>query len=738
MRINKISKSDSFDLYAETIGSFIEKKEAKLSGGILKEAFLKHVYRFFKAVGDAPSDILKSIDIISGGAVPRRLGTMEEVLNSGKRIEDLANGPAAIAKYLDEVTEVSKRHADLARNYLDNDAIVEIFGSQKNLEDFHKLLILRASRAGEIGGDAKIKMITLQQSLGSSGAEIVDPNIQRVYADIIAEAPTSKLPWDEVLRRAGKTPEAPPRPKGDLPPEAGPRRTPADTRVPKETRSILGRLTDWIRGAPDLRGAKNVDDLAAHHRVVGESVTETLTLLSKKVDDLTLAGKYDDAAKLSGDIAKAKELQIREIEKALKKIDEMSLSKADKKRMKDLYNAQLKSIKGNADSLISKIAKWAGMSTLAGAAITALKYVAAAAAVIAAGVYGSDYLFGEDGVFTGEDKDKDKLTKDPDDIVTIDPAEIDAERAFNDNDHDKIQEMLSDPAITDKRLKYFANKYNKEKAYKLPQPFEGMNYVFMTDKAGGLDIDDPALQSTNLELLIEALSNRKTGLPIYRSLESSMQSPQHALNEAAEEILEKGLYRKRRSRRYDLGKGTSGRRGISGFSDKNLSREQRKMKRKERKRASVTSDRFEKISQLKEFSLDSTNNHLNNDINLLKKADDVSKSYVKDAVKDLTNEDKTLREYFTGLGRLYDAESEKRNRDYEELYKLHDETGRDLTLSAHPKAIRVSDAMGNGGLVENGLEQKEKLEDVALSAPTGNFKSRYAKLKNLLIKSSKT
>ena len=161
------------------------------------------------------------------------------------------------------------------------------------------------------------------------------------------------------------------------------------------------------------------------------------------------------------------------------------------------------------------------------------------------------------------------------------------------------------------------------------------------------------------------------------------------------------------------------------------------MKRKERRRASDNSDRFEKISQLKEFSLNSTNNHLNNDTNLLKKADEVSKSYVKDAVKDLANEDKTLREYFTGLGRLYDAESENRNRDYEELYKLHDETGRDLTLSAHPKAIRVSDAMGNGGLVENGLEQKEKLEDVALSAPTGNFTSRYAKLKNLLIKSSK-
>lgn len=153
---------------------------------------------------------------------------------------------------------------------------------------------------------------------------------------------------------------------------------------------------------------------------------------------------------------------------------------------------------------------------------------------------------------------------------------------------------------------------------------------------------------------------------------------------------------------------------------------------------SVNKNRSEKLSKLKEFYLNSTNNQINNDTNMLKKADEMSKSYVKDAVKGLNHEDKTLREYFTGLGRLYDAESEKRNPDYEELYELHDETGRDLTLSAHPKAIRVSDAIGDGGLVENGLEQKQKMEGVALRTPTGNFESRYAKLKNLLIKSSKT
>ena len=34
--------------------------------------------------------------------------------------------------------------------------------------------------------------------------------------------------------------------------------------------------------------------------------------------------------------------------------------------------------------------------------------------------------------------------------------------------------------------------------------------------------------------------------------------------------------------------------------------------------------------------------------------------------------------------------------------------------------------MGDGGLVENGLEQKVKSEAVALSVPSGNFRSKYA------------
>jgi hypothetical protein len=45
---------------------------------------------------------------------------------------------------------------------------------------------------------------------------------------------------------------------------------------------------------------------------------------------------------------------------------------------------------------------------------------------------------------------------------------------------------------------------------------------------------------------------------------------------------------------------------------------------------------------------------------LQKEADDFSKSYFKDALKDLGSIDKPLQSYFAGLGGLYDQRLEKK------------------------------------------------------------------------------
>jgi hypothetical protein len=149
-------------------------------------------------------------------------------------------------------------------------------------------------------------------------------------------------------------------------------------------------------------------------------------------------------------------------------------------------------------------------------------------------------------------------------------------------------------------------------------------------------------------------------------------------------------------------------------------------------------ERFDLIKKFATKVAESTNNNENDDESeLLKSADDFSKSYCKDAVTDLSNSDKYLRSYFAGLGKLYNERPETPKGDYKSLYNVTDGTGVDLIHEAHPKAIVVLDSIGRGGLVENGLEQKRQTHGVALSAPTGNYRANYAWVRDSLKKKSK-
>ena len=75
---------------------------------------------------------------------------------------------------------------------------------------------------------------------------------------------------------------------------------------------------------------------------------------------------------------------------------------------------------------------------------------------------------------------------------------------------------------------------------------------------------------------------------------------------------------------------------------------------------------------------------------------------------------------------MYNHQQDSYPADANELYSLHDETGPELIGKAHPKTISVADAMFNGGVVENGIEAKRRIEDIALNTPTGNYRSKYA------------
>lgn len=53
---------------------------------------------------------------------------------------------------------------------------------------------------------------------------------------------------------------------------------------------------------------------------------------------------------------------------------------------------------------------------------------------------------------------------------------------------------------------------------------------------------------------------------------------------------------------------------------------------------------------------------------------------------------------------------------------------------AHPESVYVAEARGDGGLVENQIEQQKKLIEMINKMPTGSLVGRYALVANELVK----
>lgn len=277
-----------------------------------------------------------------------------------------------------------------------------------------------------------------------------------------------------------------------------------------------------------------------------------------------------------------------------------------------------------------------------------------------------------------------------------------------------------------------------------PKPIDGLSFAFF-DSGRLRSPDERILIPTNPET--QAIMNSLLGTAGGKVLDyerSKASSPQIALNKTVQAIYQYGFYAtplgNTRASKYIMGRAFKPfpRRGFLGRNAERISPAERRERRPGRRMtASDNANRLGKLDILNKISTDkstSTNNHQNTDVTLFKEADETSKSYCKDAVKDLNNNDKSIREYFAGLGRLYDDKSEKPKTDFSSLYNITEGSGSELTHEAHPKAIVVLDSIGNGGLVENGLEQKEQNQGVAMSTPTGNYRSNYAWVRNMLEK----
>lgn len=118
-----------------------------------------------------------------------------------------------------------------------------------------------------------------------------------------------------------------------------------------------------------------------------------------------------------------------------------------------------------------------------------------------------------------------------------------------------------------------------------------------------------------------------------------------------------------------------------------------------------------------------------------KKAEESKASYFGDASSGL--QDSLTKSYYAGLTGMYNEKLPSRSSDYKDLYGFQEETGGDLVQQSHSKSVTLADAMGKGGLVENGLEQQEKSHYIATSTPSGNFQSKYAQTLSYLTKLAK-
>jgi hypothetical protein len=80
-----------------------------------------------------------------------------------------------------------------------------------------------------------------------------------------------------------------------------------------------------------------------------------------------------------------------------------------------------------------------------------------------------------------------------------------------------------------------------------------------------------------------------------------------------------------------------------------------------------------------------------------------------------------MKAYYKGFSEEYNKKDEPPKRSYKDLMDVFKEE-ENIVLKSHPNSVFVADALNEGGLIENGLEQKEKIEKIVKKRPSGNFR----------------
>lgn len=151
-----------------------------------------------------------------------------------------------------------------------------------------------------------------------------------------------------------------------------------------------------------------------------------------------------------------------------------------------------------------------------------------------------------------------------------------------------------------------------------------------------------------------------------------------------------------------------------------LDRRQQKTREKYRDDAYLFADDMEVSAKNQQNNLEKHSHSINKNDSIVKNSNFLDQ-YYKDAISGLSNPDPLLKEFYQSMRQETLRNSELRDAR-KNLRGSEEQEGQDIVNQAHPKEIRLSDAHGDGGLLENGNEQKERSLQVAKKNPTGNFK----------------
>lgn len=153
---------------------------------------------------------------------------------------------------------------------------------------------------------------------------------------------------------------------------------------------------------------------------------------------------------------------------------------------------------------------------------------------------------------------------------------------------------------------------------------------------------------------------------------------------------------------------------------KRYDQQQQKTFRKYEDDSSLFANDMEVSAKNQQNNLEKYSDSINKNKSIVKKSN-FSDQYYKDAILGPSNPDPLLKEFYQSMRQETLRNSELRDAR-KNLRSLEEQEGQDIVNQAHPKEIRLSDAHGDGGLLENGNEQKERSLQVAKKNPTGNFR----------------